>query len=46
MNLELTTEEINLIGKALSEQPYKDVVALLANIQNQINLQQKKEKEE
>lgn len=36
-NILLSADELILIGKALSELPYKEVAMLLGNLQNQIN---------
>lgn len=37
MLIELSTYEINMILHALAEQPYKDVVAVIADIKEQVN---------
>lgn len=41
--LKLSTEEINMIGKLLEAQPYRDVAALVAKLRAQIVAQEKKE---
>lgn len=41
MKLELTDQEITIIGKSLALMPYGEVAALVANLQTQINEQQK-----
>ena len=39
--LELTDKEVDIIGNALSNMPFKDVVALITKLQSQINEQLK-----
>ena len=41
--LKLSPEEVNMIGKLLEAQPYRDVVALVAKPRAQIVAQEKKE---
>ena len=41
--LKLSPEEVNMIGKLLEAQPYRDVVALVAKLRAQIIAQEKKE---
>jgi hypothetical protein len=41
-NIELSDSDVEIIGRALDERPYKDVVNLVARIQSQINSQQPK----
>lgn len=43
MKLELTEQEINIVGKALALMPYGEVASLVNNLQNQINEQTKPE---
>jgi hypothetical protein len=38
--LTLTEAQLNLVGRALSKQPYEDVYQILAVIQQQVNQQQ------
>jgi len=40
--LTLTREEIQFIGTLLAERPYKDVSALIAKLQSQVNAQSQK----
>lgn len=44
VQLELTQEQLDYIGFALSEKPYKDVAELIININKQIHSQIKNEK--
>lgn len=41
--IKLSTEEVNMIGKLLEAQPYRDVAALVAKLRAQIIAQEKKE---
>lgn len=41
--LKLSTEEVNMIGKLLEAQPYRDVAALVAKLRTQIVAQEKKD---
>lgn len=41
--LKLSPEEVNLVGKLLEAQPYRDVAALVAKLRAQIVAQEKKE---
>lgn len=41
--IKLSTEEVNMIGKLLEAQPYRDVAALVAKLRAQIVAQEKKE---
>jgi len=41
--LKLSPEEVNMIGKLLEAQPYRDVAALVAKLRAQIIAQEKKE---
>lgn len=41
---DLTAAQVDLIGRALMEMPYKDAAPLLASISNQIKAQQDKAK--
>lgn len=41
--LKLSPEEVNLIGKLLEAQPYRDVAALVAKLRTQIIAQEKKD---
>lgn len=43
--IELEEQELNLIASALYKLPYETVAALITSIGNQINAQQKSEKE-
>lgn len=39
LKLELTLDEVNIILKALSKEPFKDVFELIGNINEQASLQ-------
>ncbi len=41
--LKLSPEEVNMIGKLLEAQPYRDVAALVAKLRTQIIAQEKKD---
>lgn len=41
--IKLSTEEVNMIGKLLEAQPYRDVAALVAKLRAQIVAQEKKD---
>lgn len=41
--LKLSPEEVNLVGKLLEAQPYRDVAALVAKLRAQIIAQEKKD---
>lgn len=41
MKLELTDQEINIVGRSLSAMPYGEVAGLIASLQTQINEQNK-----
>lgn len=41
--LKLSPEEVNLIGKLLEAQPYRDVAVLVAKLRAQIVAQEKKD---
>lgn len=41
--LKLSPEEVNLVGKLLEAQPYRDVAALVAKLRAQIVAQEKTE---
>lgn len=41
--IKLSPEEVNMIGKLLEAQPYRDVAALVAKLRAQIVAQEKKE---
>lgn len=41
--LKLSTEEVNIIGKLLEAQPYRDVAALVAKLRAQIVAQEKQD---
>lgn len=41
--LKLSTEEINLVGKLLEAQPYREVASLVAKLRAQIVAQEKKD---
>ncbi len=40
ISLQLALDELELIGRALAAQPYREVFVLLAKIQSQVNAQQ------